>query len=385
MSPKKLCLVHPTFEKGGAETQILQNLGFFSSNSSLSVILFDDPTDTISSLSAKFPLIKFYTLKKSTGLFGNIRFLWNAISLIKAISPNIIISYLIHANLLCLLAGRLSGAERIIWGLRTSTFSLTEFGLKGAILNFFSIIFSRSVDCLIANNEAGLQQFLSSGARPKRVFTIPNGIDVERYTPSLQERKRCRDEFAISDQAIVIGTVARVVPWKGYETLLKAFATVATSTPGIRLVCVGTGSSVLTHSYRDLTSRLGITDNVIWAGRQEAVGSFLDLMDIFVLPSTSGEGFSNALAEAMAKELPCIATDVGDSKSIVSDCGIVISPERSDQLADALHRLIFAPDLRNSLGAQARLRMIDQYSIEACQRRFFEAIFLSIQQKTKFR
>ena len=373
---KKICLVHPNLEKGGAETQILQNVEFLSLHGSLSVILFDDPSGVLPSLSKRFPLVKFYCVGRRTGLLRGVHLLLRVTAFIREVKPNILISFLVHANLICLLAGKFCRTQKIIWGLRTSAFSLTEFGLKGACAHLLSITFSPMVDCLIANNEKGLQQFLTSGARPKRYITIPNGVDSKRFSPCSERGANQRRQLGISDNAIVVGIVARLVPWKGYDNLLRSIAEIRLTNPHLKLLCVGGGLPAYTRSCQELTHNLSIQAHVTWAGCQEAVDDFLDMMDIFVLPSISGEGFSNALTEAMAKQLPCVVTDIGDSKTILDRCGLVVPPDDTDQLTIALRYLISDSTLRRALGVRARKRVMSEYSIEACHTNLYNALFV---------
>ncbi len=213
-------------------------------------------------------------------------------------------------------------------------------------------------------------QYKNLGAQPKRAVTIPNGIDTERFKPSRSQGIELRRELGIGKEQIVIGIVARLVPWKGYEVFLQAAAIVTENRNNVVFVCVGKGELRFETYCRNLVSSLGLQSSIHWLGDRHDVEKILNGIDIFVLSSTSGEGFSNALCEAMAVARPVIVTDVGDSKDIVQKQGIVVAPNDHTALAEAITTALDDPQWRTQIGLKARQRIIESYSVSNCSERF---------------
>ena len=118
---------------------------------------------------------------------------------------------------------------------------------------------------------------------------------------------------------------------------------------------------------------LGITSHVTIIQGGSNVQPYLNLADIFVLPSL-GEGISNSLLEAMASGLACVATNVGGSAEVLAGgaCGVLVSPNDVEQLADAIIRLVSNPNEMKRLGMLARQRVVDHYSLDAVGEQYIE-------------
>jgi glycosyltransferase involved in cell wall biosynthesis len=151
---------------------------------------------------------------------------------------------------------------------------------------------------------------------------------------------------------------------KDHQTLLRATARLDASGRDFRLVLVGTGPKEQQTHLAEVARQLGIAGRVLWLGERLDVPLVLNALDIHVLASAYGEGFPNAVAEAMATGLPCVVTDVGDAREIVGDTGIAVPPGDPEQLAAALEGLLTTPAAtRRELGQRARQRILDRYSV----------------------
>jgi len=369
-----LMLIHPNFSTGGAETQITQLLSSLSRAYDLHVVIFNDIQHRILDLSSTHSDVTFHNLEKQPGPLQLPTFLWKLLRLVKKIDPAVIMSFLHHVNLLSLAIGRITGKKTIIWGLRTSNFLPREFGLKGDLVDKANIKFSSYVDVLISNNRSGLKQFQNRGALPKMSVFIPNGIDTDKYSPSETYRRQSRQEIGVDENTTVVGIVARVVPWKGYEVFLKAAAMVAQQKSNTVFVCIGNGNPEFEQHCAELVSQHGLESVVKWLGDRLDIPIILNGIDIFTLTSTSGEGFSNALCEAMATARYVISTDVGDSKEIIGDTGVVIEPNNSIALAEAVISAVDDITGRKLMGQLARQRILTSYSIAQCSKHYEQII-----------
>jgi glycosyltransferase involved in cell wall biosynthesis len=161
----------------------------------------------------------------------------------------------------------------------------------------------------------------------------------------------------------VVGTVGRLEPQKGVDDFLKAASMVKQRFPRARFVVVGDGP--LRKELERLSTTLGMEGDVVFAGWQENVAAHLARMDIFCL-SSRWEGFGIILLEAMAANVPIVATRVGGVPEIIVEGkgGILVSPGQPAEMADALCRLLADADMRERMGAFNSERVRTVFDVE---------------------
>lgn len=199
---------------------------------------------------------------------------------------------------------------------------------------------------------------------PERIRVIPNGVDTQLFAPDGSRRQRARERFGFSPEDLVLGSIGRMAPIKGHETMLRAGEVLLRRKKNVRLLLVGAGPDLDRHrSY--VESSLLLKDRVVFAGASFEVAELYQAMDVFILPSIS-EGLSNTLLEAMATGLPCIATDVGGNPELVSHGheGFLFSPSDVSQLAAYVEQISENGALRAQFSAAARQRAISQFSLD---------------------
>jgi len=204
------------------------------------------------------------------------------------------------------------------------------------------------------------------GLNPARVRTVFNGVDVG-HAADTGSRPEIRRELGIPESARVITTVANIRRVKGIDILVEAAATVQRQCPEARFLVVGEKWEA--DYCRELEKRfaeLDLVRNFQLLGRRDDVFPILRASDVFCLPSRS-EGFSNALIEAMACGLPCVASAVGGNVEVVTDgtTGLLVPPENSGELAMALLRLLADPVLRSALGSRGEELVRRRFTNEA--------------------
>lgn len=164
---------------------------------------------------------------------------------------------------------------------------------------------------------------------------------------------------------------------KGHSTFLEAAGRLVHRCQNVRLICVGEGVGRYVSALKERAERLGLNPSLIWAGPRDDMPAVYSAFDI-ACSSSTGEGFSNAIAEAMACNLPTIATDVGDSARIVGDTVSVVTPEDPASLAAALERLAKMPaNERRALGAACRERIVSEFGIDRLIQRTEQALELA--------
>jgi len=205
------------------------------------------------------------------------------------------------------------------------------------------------------------------GLPADKCVVVPNGIDLTAYQ-TLPDRLQARARWLAAPSEPVIGTIARLDPQKGLPVLLHAFRTLTRRWPRAALLIAGTGPE--RDPLERLAVKLGIADHVHMLGFQQDVRPVLAALDVFVLPSR-WEGFGLATLEAMAAGLPVVVTNVPGSRDLVQheQTGLVVPPNDSDALAQAIARCLSHAELAAQLGRQARIaagafsvqRMVDRY------------------------
>ncbi len=215
---------------------------------------------------------------------------------------------------------------------------------------------SRMTSRLFTVSEGTRQMLVNEFGWPRgRVGVIPNGVDTMRFRPSDPPRG--------GPEPLRIGTVGSLTPVKNQALLVRACAALSASGVAWRLHLAGDGPE---HArLRNLAERLGAADRVLFEGQIDDIPRFLQSLDVFVLPSSS-EAHPNALLEAMACGLPCIATDVGGVSEILGSgaFGRVVRPHDLDALRHALKDLAGSVELRRRLGNAARQSVCRHYGLE---------------------
>lgn len=209
---------------------------------------------------------------------------------------------------------------------------------------------------------------------PRKIHRIWNGVDTELYCPNAHHsalNALSAEALAKADLHPAIGTVARLSPEKDQKTMLAAFRLVANEIRDARLVFVGDGPCMA--ELRDTAVKLGIGDRVDFLGQRSDIPAVLNTFSLFTLTSTT-EGISMTILEAMATGLPVVATDAGGNREIVNppECGVIVPVGDPRALADAYLALLRDPVQRAQMGVVARARMVGYFSLQQMTRQYTE-------------
>ena len=317
---------------GGTERQIIELVkGLDNNHFDITVGLFYNKGALIEEIKT-MPWIHVISLSK-TGRWDILRFVFRFIRLLKVLQPDILYSFLPDANIVGLIAGRLAGVKRIIWGTRASNMDVSRYDWVVRISLRLSAFLSRFPDAIIANSYVGRSFHEGIGYSNKSFHVIHNGINAERFRPDRNTGTRVRAEWGIDKKTVLIGIVARMDPMKDHPTFLKAAQNFIQRHNDVCFVCVGDGPVDYKEKLYLLSEELGLRDFVIWAGLRSDMPAVYNALDIVTSTSSYGEGFSNVIAEAMACGVPCVVTDVGDSALIIGDAGLVVPIKDPEALA----------------------------------------------------
>jgi glycosyltransferase involved in cell wall biosynthesis len=264
------------------------------------------------------------------------------------------------------IATELAGHRRRIMSRR----SLTDYRAKYPLLRSVERLLHRRTLGVIGNSQAVVDQLAQEVDDHGKLALIHSGIELPEPMTS-SDRQRIRRALRIPHDALVITVVANLVAYKGHQDLIEALALVKDEMPTPwQVLAIGRDDGI-GMELKERAETLNISANILLLGERSDVGELLAASDIFVLPSHQ-EGFSNALLEAMAANVPAIATAVGGNIDAMVDnnTGLLVRPHDPEALGAAIVRLAKDPALRRQLAEAARLRAEERFSLDACVGRY---------------
>lgn len=285
--------------------------------------------------------------------------------LFRVLKPDIVQTWLYHSDLLGLLTARAIGKAKVIWNIRCSNMEMERYGRSTAWTVRFCALLSHFPACVISNSYEARRVHLKMGYRPKVFKIIPNGFDLEMFRPDPETRRTVRKSIGIPDDSICIGMVARFDPKKDHLTFLRSASRILKKGVNASFVLCGEQVDEENRMLSKWLSDLELEGHVHLLGRRDDIPNILKALDLMVSSSAFGEGFPNVIGEAMACCVPCVVTDVGDSRKIVGAFGEVVPPRNPSALATKIFELVSLPwAQQHKLGLLARERIEEKYSIE---------------------
>jgi len=317
---------------GGAERQIVElanALGAEGFAVGLATLYDEGPLDAAIDRTR----VRRHRLGK-TGRWDLVRPIWRLVRLLRQERPDILYAFLPAQTVLAALLQPVVPATRLVFALRSSLDYRRSDWLQ-RLIHALEARLARRARLIIANSQAGRQSALARGIAADTVIVIGNLIDTERFGPDAEAGTRQRAAWGIDPTAPLIGMAARLDPMKGHPTFLAAAALLRRERPGTRFVLIGDGPAAYAEALRAEARRLGLDEALIWAGEIRDMRAAYNALDLATLSSDEGEGFPNAVAEAMACGVPVVATATGDTAGIVGPAGLVVPPRDPMALATA--------------------------------------------------
>jgi glycosyltransferase involved in cell wall biosynthesis len=214
---------------------------------------------------------------------------------------------------------------------------------------------------------------------PDDIVVIPNGVSTERFfSLSLVEKRKLRIQFGFGDHDYLIGIVAGLAPKKNIPLAIEAMSEIKHKHSYAKLILVGGGE--MEDELKILTKRLGLSDKVLFLGIIKGINKVLNIFDMFLLPSSSGEGMPNAVLEAMAAKVPVIASDIPGNIELLHDGerGVLFKNNNKNSLVDTVLRLANDKELSNQIVERAYQYVKDDMSVHRMIERyenFYRAVY----------
>ncbi|MCO8109089.1 glycosyltransferase [Acinetobacter indicus] len=285
---------------------------------------------------------------------------------LKLIKPDIIQTWMYHADLIGGVVGRIAGVKRIFWNIRHSTFDPT-YTKKSTIIiaklcgKLSSLIPEKIICCA----ESAVVAHLDLGYSQNKIIVINNGYDLLKFRLNYELKENLCQELGLKKYPI-LGMVGRYDPQKNHIGLIDALKCVKNSSKNFYLILVGKGLNSSNIELVEYINKAGLAENVYLLDQRNDIDKIMNSLDIHILSSSYGEGFPNVIAEAMACGTPCVATDVGEAKRIIEKDGWIVEPNNIHDLAEKI--IIALDEMKNietwdNLKLKVRKKVLDNYDI----------------------
>ena len=315
--------------------------------------------------------IRVRTLNMRPGI-PDPRALWRLMRILKEQPPDLIQTWMYHANLMGSIAAKLTQDIPIIWGIHHSNFDPQKSKRRTVwIMKAAALLSSRIPRGVICCGEAPRRVHVQTGYDARKITVIPNGFDLASFYPDPLARVSVRRELGIPTEAPVIGLVARFHPKKDHRTFIAAAGLLHQTRPDTYFVLCGDGIGPENQELSHWIQQAGISGRCKLLGVREDMPRLMAALDVATSSSSYGEGFPIVLGEAMACGIPCVATDVGDSALILGSTGRVVTAEQPQSLAQAWNEVLeLSKEQRSRLGREARQRIEQNFSLPVIVRRY---------------
>jgi glycosyltransferase involved in cell wall biosynthesis len=301
-----------------------------------------------------------------------VRVLWQLVQIIRVKRPDIVHTWMYHADLLGGLAARLASNSNVIWGIRTTEIKSGGSRITALICQLCAWLSRWIPHTIVCAAEASRLAHVAIGYDASKMRVISNGFEVERLVATKEQVDSLRSECGFDADTTVIGSLGRFHRVKDHANFIRAAGIIAPQFPKVRFLLVGRDLAGDNAELMAWINATGFPDHFVLLGERTDVPVCLAAMDVLCLHSLT-EGFPNVIGEAMAMGVPCVSTNVGDAALLIADTGTVVPKANSEALAQGLTKLIeMTREDRSSLGQKARIRIHSEFTMDRCRERFEE-------------
>lgn len=296
--------------------------------------------------------------------------LWHLHRTVRAYRPDLLQGWMYHGNLAATLAAHFSNRPTpFLWNIRQSLYDIEKEKAMTRYVIALNRRWSPRASALIYNGELSKRQHEARGFSSMQSIVIPNGFDIEALQKSGTDRRTVRTALEIPEKSLLVGHLARFHPMKNHRLFLEAAVRILEKKPDVYFLLAGKQVS-LDNALLGSIIPEKVRSHFRLLGERTDVKELLSAMDL-LCSSSWGESFPNVVGEAMAMELPCLVTDVGDCARVVGDCGAVVPPGDQDAFLRALGSLLSTSrEKLSELGRKARERIKSDFSMDLCAKRY---------------
>jgi glycosyltransferase involved in cell wall biosynthesis len=306
---------------------------------------------------------------------GNTSLVWQVrqtVALIRREAIDIVHTHGYRSDFIGLIAARVAGIPIV-----STVHGWTPVSIKLRGYQMLDRFCLKRFDSIICVSRRLHEEFVQLGISADRVIYLPNAVSLPEQIPG--RRDTARQRLGVTAQEKIIVAIGRLSPEKGLDILLAAYARQFGSDRGVRLILVGDGPELV--ELKSLAGRLGIAEQVLFAGFSADVAGYYAAADLFVMSSHT-EGFPMALLEAMAWGLPVLATAVGGIPDIIQDGkdGCLVPPGDEERLSAAMGHLLGDRGLAGNMGQMARQTITERFAADQWARAL-ESVYTGVHEK----
>jgi glycosyltransferase involved in cell wall biosynthesis len=358
----KLIHVITDLDVGGAETMLKRLLTQETDKSRILVISLT----TIGKTGQDIKALGFHV--QALDMRGALSFPLALLKLIRIFAkskPDLIQSWMYHADLLAGLAARICGIKNIAWGVRRTTVPVNK--QTAFVMKVCALLSGFIPKKIIYASKSALEAHVTHGYNKEKSVYVHNGIQLNSINFDPEGRQQIRKQLGIPEGDLLVGTLGRLHTDKGQDLLLKAIQSLSASHPQVSFVFVG-------RDCDKIPEILNFSDDqqakIHFIGEQHNIQQWLSAFDLYCLPSRT-EGFPNSLLEAMLLGLPCVATPTGDTAIISGGTVNLTADMTADSIASSLAQMLaLTQEQRTQQGLKASERVKKQFSIEKAHQNF---------------
>jgi len=298
----------------------------------------------------------YYISRQKFFRIFNVAAIWRLVKIFKQEKVDILHCHRHQATTYGTIAAKLAGVRVVfahVHGLNRSKVPRRRF-INSLVLKKVTSIFT--VGQAVKKDVLAMNPSLKS----EKIISIGNSIDTSQFLDTDVSPQHVREKMELKPDALIFGTVGRLMPTKGYSYLVDAFVNVKKQVPHAELVFVGAGRC--SAEIKEQVKNCGLESSVHFLGQRDNVPEILYAFDIFVMSSIA-EGIPRAMLEAMATGIPCIGTSAGGIPEILGDneFGLVVPVADSDKLSEAMVHLAEDSQQRQTLADKAKQKIFEKY------------------------
>lgn len=287
------------------------------------------------------------------------------------LKPDLVHTWMYHADLVGGLAARLARVPTVAWGVHNCNLDPDKTKLSTRAVAGACARLSRWVpDRILSCSEVARQVHVARGYSDEKMVVVPNGFDLVKFRPDESARATVRRELGVAANTPLVGLIGRFDPQKNHSGFFEAVHDLHRRLPAAHFVLAGKGIDGANIALMQMIESSGACHVTHLLGLRNDVPRLMASLDV-AASSSHSEAFPNVLGEAMACGVPCAVTDVGDSAYIVGDTGRVVKSGDMSEMANVLEDLLTLPSAEKiKLGERARARVSERFEIGSVVRQY---------------
>ncbi len=360
---KKIVHIITGLNNGGAEAVLYRLCKYDRMNEHIVISMMDNGKygDLL-----KAENIEVHTLDMPIGKL-TLSGIFKLYKLIRLKKPNVVQTWMYHANLIGGIIAKIARVKKIIWGIHHSSLDKKANKRSTILIAKFSAKLSRFIPSdIVYCAEKSYQVHSDIGYKCKSMQVVANGYELDKFYPNKKNIENLTNNLNLNFTKNIIGFVARFDELKDHDNLFQALKLLKQKVD-FKCLLIGANMFETNNELIKLIRKYDLMENILLLGERSDIANLMNLLDIHILSSHS-EAFPNVLCEAMACGTPCITTDVGDAGFIVKSTGWIVpirNPiELSNGILSAINEKNENSEKFSKRQLQSRERIVNNFSME---------------------